>query len=264
MIRKPRKPTFELLALDATEPRFPEAHPKYKNFKRDLGITQSGFNGEKSVDYYLENISNSPTSYLYHNLRLPASQTAFQMDTLLVTPYYLMIIEIKNWGGASLEFNEETKQVRQIYHDGRKEVHDDPVLQVKTQRKKLLVMLKKYGLSYIPVEYGVVMSNKNPEIIFSEGYKETDRVFRSTYLDYFLVEMDKKYTEKKLCIEKLTQLDQIFLNSHQERPFNVLEKYDLEKNQLLKGILCTECITPTSMYRAQRSWKCPKCHFRSN
>ncbi|RNA67767.1 nuclease-related domain-containing protein [Alteribacter keqinensis] len=263
MIRKPRKPTLELATLEATAPRFPITHPNYSNFMRDLGMIKSGYKGEQSVDYYLRNIATSPTSHLYHNLRMYSNLSPFQLDTLLVTPNYLLIMEIKNWGGETLEFIGETHQVKQTFYDGRKEMHDDPILQVKAQRNSLLNWLTINGYPNMTVEYCVIMANKNPEMIFKR-FKESDRVIRSTYVDFFVVESDAKHLKNKRTTKEMMSLDEVLLQSHRERQCDVLVKYNLDQNHLISGIICMDCPSPTSLYRAKRSWACPKCGYQTN
>ncbi|MBM7095643.1 NERD domain-containing protein [Bacillus sp. H-16] len=260
MIKKPRKPSLELLTFLALAPRFPKHLPQYNYFERDLGKMQSGFIGERSVDYYLQLYARSHTNYLYHNLRFLTHESAYQMDTLLLTPFYILIIEIKNWGGVSLEFNQH--QVKQIFQDGRIEIHDDPIIQVKRQRTNLMNLLEKLSFSHLPVEYLTVIANRNPELIFKD-YPESDRIIRSSYLDFSILDFDKEHSVKILSPNQLSKINNTFLSTHKEKKINILDKYNLTADSITKGVLCPSCLT-ISMIRQKKSWLCIKCKYRNN
>ena len=54
----------------------------------------SGWIGEKRIDYPLSKLDFKKV--ICHSLRLPYYETYFQIDTLLLTSRFFLIIEIKN------------------------------------------------------------------------------------------------------------------------------------------------------------------------
>lgn len=53
MIHKPRKKSLMLLKHESLEARLPSSHPKIPQITSNLKKLSPGYNGEKSVDYYL-------------------------------------------------------------------------------------------------------------------------------------------------------------------------------------------------------------------
>ncbi|WP_026691164.1 nuclease-related domain-containing protein [Alteribacter aurantiacus] len=263
MIIKPRQPSLELLQLEALEPRFPLKHLNYLYFTKDIGMARSGYRGEESINYYLQTIARSKSDFLFHHLRLPAEGSYFQIDTLIVTPSYLLIIEIKNLGGSSLTFNGQTNQVKQTFPDGRVEMRDDPLLQARRQRRKLQLFLKNIHFPPVPIEYLAVLSNKNPEITFSPDYQEKDRVIRSTHLDFSVLELDAKYPNPILLPHEIHYLNEQLLHFHTELRVDIFKKYELTRKDIITGVRCSNCGT-SIMKRRKRSWFCFTCHYASN
>ncbi|WP_026691534.1 nuclease-related domain-containing protein [Alteribacter aurantiacus] len=263
MIRKPRKPSLELLTLRALAPRFPQQYPTYKYFEKDLGRAESGYKGEQSIDYYLNVAARSNHNLIYHHLRLLTPESAFQIDTLTLTPKFILIIEIKYLGGVMLEFNHETNQLKQTFQDHSVEMHDCPLLQVKRQANHLKDWLNKKGYDQIPVEHLVVMTHRSPELKFSNGFPECNRIIRSSFLDFSISEIERKYSHTVLKSHELSNLDFTLLSSHKEKSPNVLQKYNLHLDQVKKGLLCPKCLT-LPMLREKKSWYCKRCSRRTN
>lgn len=58
---------------------------------------QAGYSGEKKVDDYLTLIPNLKSTIILTDVRLPLnSGSSFQIDTLIIAPQYILILEVKN------------------------------------------------------------------------------------------------------------------------------------------------------------------------
>src|SRR4051812_45304684 len=91
-------PTF-LLQAEALERRIPENHRKMQDVKAKIRILRSGYNGEKTMKYYLEQIPE-PKYHIFYGLRLPIGNTFFQIDALLLSQKLIITLDAKNHSGT--------------------------------------------------------------------------------------------------------------------------------------------------------------------
>ena len=122
MILKDREYPLKAQILEAVLRRLPTGHPQKEQIENELGITLAGYHGEQSINYYLNFLP--PENYLImHDLRLksPRSDTYFQIDTLILHPAFLLIIEVKNFAGNSYmipisdKLSEHTKMKKKLF-----------------------------------------------------------------------------------------------------------------------------------------------------
>ncbi|MCL6570356.1 MAG: NERD domain-containing protein [Bacillus sp. (in: Bacteria)] len=65
------------------------------DIKAKIRIIRSGYNGEKTIKYYLEKIPEQKY-HIFYGLRLPIGNTFFQIDVLLLSPKLILILDAKN------------------------------------------------------------------------------------------------------------------------------------------------------------------------
>ncbi len=91
---------LKMLQLEALLRRLPVDHNKRSNITEDLRKSKAGIKGERSLDYYLTDLPLTNT-YVLYDLRLPnTTGHFFQIDVLIITNYYLLILEVKNIAGT--------------------------------------------------------------------------------------------------------------------------------------------------------------------
>lgn len=118
MIIKGRTIPLINLILEALCRRLPLNFPKYQQISEELGRRQAGYQGEIALDYYLRLLPINKYLIL-HDLNLPDGDYNCQIDTLLLTPEFALIIEVKNMTGK-LIFDTENEQYTQINNDKEK------------------------------------------------------------------------------------------------------------------------------------------------
>ncbi|WP_183163882.1 nuclease-related domain-containing protein [Alteribacter keqinensis] len=262
MIKKNRSIPLALLIAEAAHRRTPPLHPRYPYIKKDHRNFSSGYKGESSVDYYLKNCPLS-SSYIYHNLRFERpDDEAFEMDVLLTFPGYLLILEVKHYSGEPVTLKADPHQLTWKSYEKKKNTFDDPILQVKQQKKQLQLWLRTNNLPPMPVEYFVVMANPHCEVILSPSYKERDRVIRPSYLEYLIYEFDQKHKKSILTEGVLRDLDQALLSQHRELFKPGMERYNVSFEELKKGVHCPDC-KYLKMRKVHRTWECAACGFYS-
>lgn len=166
MIVKPRKIPDIVLEIDAILNRLAFFHPKRPWLEEDRKSYLTGYRGELQVDYHLELIDND-NMLIFADLRLIHQNQAFQMDTLIICPYFILIIESKNIAGTLTFEKDSTQMIREL--DGKKQGFKNPLVQVARQKEQLMGWLKKRKIPLIPVEDLVGIADRRTVIITSDN-----------------------------------------------------------------------------------------------
>ena len=95
MIGKDCEKPLKLLMLEALNRRLPESHPVQAALTVDIRKIHAGYRGEKRVFSILKALPEKDY-LLFHDLRLPSIPYPFQIDILLVSSSFILILEVKN------------------------------------------------------------------------------------------------------------------------------------------------------------------------
>ncbi|MBJ7995160.1 nuclease-related domain-containing protein [Bacillus mycoides] len=254
MIVKERKMPMHLLQLEALLRRLPIHHPKRSMVAENLAKFMAGYKGEQAIEYPLSFLPEAEYSIL-HDIRLFDQKHYFQIDTIVVSSYFLLFLEIKNIIGT-LIFDAKFNQLIRISDDASEEGFPDPLLQLKRQEMQLRKWLSLHGLHNLPIESLVVISS--PRTIIKTSDKILlSKVIHSANLPNRIKQIKNQYKEKSLGnINGL--IDQI-MNEHSPQRQNILAQYKIKKVELLKGVQCEECFT-MAMLKEKQGWRCSNCN----
>ncbi|WP_222928824.1 nuclease-related domain-containing protein [Neobacillus piezotolerans] len=262
-----RKEDFSLIALERAIPliilmleallrRLPGGHPKRKDIEESLRTQKAGYNGEKSVDYYL-NFLDQEKFMIFKGLRLNNNGFFFQIDTLLITPFFALILEIKNWGGE-IHFEKNFCQVFQE-KDGKTATYTNPVSQAKLQTRNLREWLKNHNFPDIPIEFLVVMSNNTSKLKADPGYYE---VFKKVTLAIRLIEkvseIEKSHKQMVLESKAMKKVMKVILQQHMPHRPDILKNFTISTTEILSGIICPKCLSFTMKFHYRKSY-CDRC-----
>ncbi|MDL4838941.1 nuclease-related domain-containing protein [Aquibacillus rhizosphaerae] len=240
--------------------RLPLNHRKRKKVADDLAIRQVGFQGEEAIDYYLDKLPKQHL-HIFNDIRIKNRKYHFQMDTLLLTPSFALIIEIKSLVGT-LIFDTNTKQFIRVYH-GVEEGFQDPIMQVEEQREQLIDWLCNYQLDSLPIEYVVGISNPATIIKANPGSEHIyDFVLHFDYLKQKYLELKKKYPEPQLDNQQIKLLGQQLIQSHTPLIEDIHTLYGISEHDIQRGVFCPVCKN-RAMNKIYRKWRCPSCRFES-
>lgn len=96
---KPRDNPTHLLRMEALSRRLILNH-KHKQVVDHLARSlRAGYNGEKSLDFTLGFLPKDQF-HILHNVRIKDEHGYFQIDTLIASPHFALIIEVKNIYGS--------------------------------------------------------------------------------------------------------------------------------------------------------------------
>src|SRR5690625_3564839 len=261
MIIKKRGSPIELYKLEALHRRIPPHHQTKEKVFSDFKKARTGIRGEKEIDFSLKFLDHQNYLILQH-LRLSDQNGAFQIDHLILTRKYILILEVKNWYGTVI-FGENGQVIR-IGDNDIEEGFPNPIPQAKLQQHRLQKWLNSAGLSNIPINFFVVISF--PSTIIKSASAEfpiPEQVIHNNQLLFEIPKLDKMYQSPILESIDLIELGQQLNAAHTPSTQNLLVKYGIEPRELIKGIFCPNCNT-VPMLRRKQKWFCRTCQHTSS
>ncbi|WP_246941137.1 nuclease-related domain-containing protein [Bacillus pinisoli] len=260
MIIKERKTPIEILRLEALLRRIPKNHPKIHHIEESLKKRKAGYQGEVSLNYFLDYLPDD--EYLIiNNLRLYDGKRYFQIDCVILSQAFILILEVKNLLGT-LVFDTEFNQMIRIIND-KEEAFPDPILQVERQKENLKNWISLQGIPALPIETLVLISNPHTIIKTpTQSGQLSRKVIHSANLPKKVEYLNKKYNQEKISMKELKKLSRLFLRKHELQYSNLLEHYLILENELLTGVHCMNCFS-LKMKRNYGSWICTICGYKS-
>lgn len=259
LIVKPLDVSLILLQTEALDKRLPQHHKMKELVSNDARRLRAGYNGEKSLGFTLSLLDNS-TYYILHNLRIPDTNGFFQIDNLILTKNLCVLIEVKNIFGT-VTFDEMGQMIRS--HNDIEEGFRSPIEQIVKQEYRFKRWLKANKFPTIPIEKLVVFSNSSTIIrnmtsnrYFGNLVIHEDKLFSR------LIQFEERYQEPTLSIRQIKRVIKKLLEQHASQLVDILEKYTISYNDLIKGVFCEHC--KEIMNRDHGKWKCGGCGWVSN
>ncbi|TWI59847.1 nuclease-related domain-containing protein [Halalkalibacter nanhaiisediminis] len=262
MITKERKRPLKIQKLEALLRRLPSHHPKYEMIKEALAKSIAGFRGEQSLDYYLSFLPSNEFLIL-HDIRFPYDENSyFQLDTLILSTRFLVILEVKNIAGT-LYFDQAFQQLIRIL-DGKEEGFLDPLLQIKRQHMQLETWLaQRKNLPLPPIESFIVISHPSTIIKSSPNHKEAfEKVIRPPMIPLTIEHLKRFHTKEILPMKPLKRLATLIQKQHTPSNPDLLHQFQIDKSELLRGVICPTCMR-RPLVRKRGSWYCPYCESSS-
>ncbi|MDX8345941.1 nuclease-related domain-containing protein [Rossellomorea sp. YZS02] len=262
MICKELKIPIILEKTEALSVRIVKNHPRVPLIEKDLRKRRAGYNGESTIYYHLTFLRDKRYK-IFYNVRLPIFSNHFQMDFLILTPFYILIIEVKNISGM-VTIDPFIKQLTRT-HKGVTEGVVDPVSQV--QRYKLLIhkWFITHRIKHPPIEHLVVFSNPSTTLNYTVS-PAPDDPYKQIIHPQNIIDKIKELNEKRptptVTEKELLKMKKLILKKHEEPEIDILTAYSLSKNDILTGVRCDNC-QHIPMIRVSAAWYCPKCNNSS-
>jgi hypothetical protein len=255
IIKKQEKP-IRIRQLEALLRRLRKNHPVYPKVANSLAKQTAGYQGQRALDFYLQYLPVE-NNFILHDLRLYDGIHYFQIDILIISVNFILIIEVKNIVGTLL-FDPEFNQLIR-FHQDKEEAFPDPLIQVERQKKLLEKWLSTHThLKNIPIETLIVISNPSTIIkAMSRKNQIAQKVIHSPKLLNKIDDFIQLHPLEKLPIKEGKKLARFFVKKHEVLTADFLQTYEIHSSELLPGVLCLTCLIP--MDRSYRTWKCQKC-----
>lgn len=259
MIIKERKEPLILRQLVALKTRLPSNHPKLPSIDDQIQRFSAGYKGECSIDYYLS-LLNEKDYYILHDLRLADPPNYFQMDTLILSKKFALILEVKNFRGE-LYFDSIFHQLIQKKEDEVK-VFADPLLQLQRQENQLEKWLLNNGFHKLPIFSVVVIANPQTQISTNqENINVQEKVIHREFIPTKLKQIERLNQPTFLQEKEIKKLIRLLLKQHTPHYSSVLEKFQIAEAELQKGVKCPKC-GKLPLVRIHSNWYCEQCHSK--
>ena len=254
MILLERTKPHQLRYIHALIRRLHPADEELPDYQVRLSNLEAGFYGEQRADREFADFHFPHRHYLLHNMELLNPQGfPHQIDTIVFTPHFLLIIEIKNMTGR-LFYKPGHFEFGRTRQDGTTENFNDPFEQAYRHQLLLEGMLRSWNID-MPVEYAVVITNQNAVLDESlEGLP----IFHMSGLRRSINRLFVKYPMPRLTDTAFEQAGGRLMDAlHRTMP-----KRRVTADRLKKGVLCPRCEFRNVMHYTARSWHCKSCNTR--
>lgn len=258
-VKPPAFPRHIQKAL-ALNRRITDSHQQKHSINKTAINLHSGYKGEESLDFQLRFLPKDDF-LIFHYLRIPDDSGHFQLDYLLLSANFFLIIEVKNIHD-NVSFDEMGQSYREL--TDQVEVFGNPVDQVNLQHRRLLNWLRENKYPTIPIEKIVVYSHNKTYLknlsnskIISDSVMHRDKVLSK--IDFFI----KKHQSKCFNDNQLMDLSYWLLEEHNPEEFGGMKKYSITADQLIKGVICSECGSIPMKWKSGK-WLCRNCGFQSH
>lgn len=249
MIAKKYSASLYLEALHALYKRIPKNHLNFSTIQEEYYQTVAGDIGEEAVMKVIEQLDLPYKFYTFHNVSL-YSETLFQMDILIITPYYALILEIKNIKG---EITFTDQQIIRTLATGETRSFDNPFLQLEEYESQLKRLFQVNHIS-LPIFSAVAFAfsssiikdpPKNKTILFRRGIKPYIRNIPAN--------------ARILSDAQLESLKYFILKENTDyQPFPLCNHFGIDPNSIRLGVECVQCGL-IGMKKVIRNWYCPRC-----
>ena len=250
MIIKPYQSSRYKEALFALTKRLPKTHYKYGTVLNEYRQMVAGDIGEEIVMKVLENLSLPYPYYIFHNIALNR-KPLFQMDVLMITPYFVLILEVKNIKGQII-LTENPQQMIRTTDTGEKHAFDSPLLQLDEYKFQLELFLQSLRIN-LPIYTAVVFPT--PTHITSTPRDKVVLIKREILP--FVRSLPS--TQPLISSEQLSLLKEEIKKSHQDfMPTPLTTHFAISPESIIRGVECLVC-GAFPMRRFKRTWHCEAC-----
>ena len=223
----------------------------YPGILEKLDQIKAGYYGELRTDRFIEEVL-FPQQLLiitdFHSRLHPKRH--IQIDTLILTRSYILIIEIKNIIGT-LRFKKDPNQLVRIVDNIEEKSFDCPIIQLERNSDGIQTMLPYVNL---PVIQTLVFPSQNTII---QDAPKNHHIFFTKQLPLFIQSLNRQppiLTTKQFdqIAYKLKVTDKNFV------PEPLCKRMGINPNELKKGVLCKKCNFQMQR-KSLQTWQCKAC-----
>jgi ribosomal protein L37AE/L43A len=258
LIEKERTYPIRLLMYEALMERIIPNHPKTSLIEQDYKAWRAGYKGELQTDYRLSFLPEKGY-HIFRDLRLQDEKWHFQIDTLILTLRYILLIETKAYSGT-LFFDKHSEQMIQT-KDGQEKSYDNPINQVRMQAWHMKRWLQIHKFS-VPTIYHLVAISNSSTIIKVSDRSLNNLIVKGDVLLNRVLQIDDITSNPSFTDKDVRKLSRSLLKNHSPHHPDILKQYSLTPDDLQKGVQCPSCLT-YGMDREKWVWRCPVCEHKS-
>jgi len=179
-----RSPPALLRGIPRLIARIPPNHRKVQHLKEQLYRISAGYSGECNVDSYIERTRFPESTKVFTDVQLRISPNfTFQIDTLIITESYVLIVEVKNIKGT-IRFVQNPPHLEQVLETGDEVVIDCPVYQVESNKLNLDEWFLQRGIKLKTLGL-VVLANPNTKV--KDVPEDFPIIYKKNYLSIYKI-----------------------------------------------------------------------------
>lgn len=264
LVMKGLTPPQRLFLTEILKIRLLIGHRKYHEIEKDLAKRWAGFWGEIALANYVKELPHD--KYLiFHDLELKYNGIHFQIDTLLLSRNYILIIEAKNIIGT-LTFENTFYQLIRTHEDGTEESFEDPRVQCQRLQSLFRNWLIKNHCNILPVDTLIFFKSTSTILKTNAGDKtDFSKICKGRDLFNKIERMEQTYQQEKIDTVTMENIAKLLLQQHSPKPINILKEFNLTEKDTRSGVCCPikECNHIPMNYK-RGNWQCPACKTTSN
>lgn len=251
-----RKNPHTLQILDALIPRLANNHQQLPKLKEYAARLQRGYNGERRLDYYLHSLTND--FYILNDVSLKIWNKDIQIDSLIITPHSLYMVEVKNFDGT-LTFDTLQKQLIQTTR--HQEIsYTYPLTQADNTMYLMMQWLQQHQLPSIPIHSFIALADPST-VVRVKGDDEiiAKRVMKAEEVTLRILQTEQTYEGyHEENVQRRNQITNKIMERIKDFSIDVLERYNIKDNEIVSGTRCVECGKINMRYHYGR-WTCQSC-----
>ncbi|WP_445487919.1 nuclease-related domain-containing protein [Niallia sp. 03133] len=258
MIVKKLEAPISIPQMEALLGRIPPFHPKIPLIKKELQLKIAGYQGEKSLAFPFSFLPEKEY-YILHDLRLFDGKNYFQIDALILSKKYALILEVKNIQGE-LYFDTEFKQLIRT-KDGVQSALPYPFIQLKRLETQLSKWLSKYIT--IPLYSIIVISNPTSLIRTNSSDPSINKqIIHRDYIPFKVQKISNSIQQESITEQELKKVIKLLIKQNTPLDSSILKKFQIGEEEIISGVICTSCkYAPLIWIKA--NWHCPKCQTKN-
>lgn len=242
----------QLQGLLALEKRLPTDHKEWKNVQSQIYNRKSGFGGEQHFDDKMTEFKPTYSHAVLHGISLKHNGVFFEMDSILITPAFIIIFEVKNIG-EKLTLSSNPSQFIKETSDGNRKSMRSPVVELERKEHHLKEWLAEREI-HIPISKVAVFAYSNELTV--NNIKGTKVAFAYEIPAYLRTLPVNKSILTKAEIHGLANK---MKNCHDEyNPFPMVLTMNIKPTEIHPGVICPEC-TLIGMVWKGKKWHCTRC-----
>lgn len=213
---------------------------------------EAGLAGEKKLQQILSHYSFKHDAQIIYNFECKNEKgSTHQMDALILTPSFILILEVKQIAG-NLFYKPAQHEFYRMQVDGIHENFPNPFDQAYRHQLFLENQFASWKLD-IPILYTVVIANYRAKL---DNSLQNFPIFHISGIPSFLENLNKRFPMKMGNLSFIrSKLDALY--------FRLPPRRTVERSRLRRGVLCRDCKYLHVMHYVSGSWVCPICHAKS-
>lgn len=224
---------------------------EFERIQEEIYRVQAGLAGEEKLQYTLSDYLFKQDVRIFYDFQcLNERGFSHQIDALVVTACFVLIIEVKHISGT-LIYKPDVHEFSRLSHDGISTNFTNPFDQAYRHQLFLAQHVSALGMQ-LPVTYVVVNTNLRAKLDASLFELP---IFHVSGLPLFLEKLQQHYKEECVHLAEIcAHLEEISCRLPVKR--------QVARDRIRNGVLCEPCGLKPVMHYTRGYWVCEVCGCR--